>query len=119
MQQPTEAGQLSQFLMSINWIRDSILNLSATDSFACISDPLWQLLDEIYKIAKSRKKRKYANIPLAPYWQPQHTEAFERLKDKLHTMCCEQSFYIPGARMCLFTDASDHYYAALLTQVPD
>jgi transposase InsO family protein len=120
MQVPTEAGELSQFLMGINWMRDSILNDKAEGSFAAISAPLWDMLNTIYDAANSRKKRKYKNFKLSDYgWSTKHTEAFNKLKHKLVDDCISQSFHIPGARLCLFTDASDNYYAALLTQVVD
>ena len=118
MSEPKLAGDLSQFLMGINWMRDSILNNGATDSFASLSAPLWKLLETVYLRASSRKKQRYKNLKVSDCgWSAVHSEAFQRLKAKLVDQCIEQSFHIPGAKLCLFTDASDHYYAALLTQV--
>ena len=115
---PTEAGQLSQFLMGINWMRASLFNNKANGSFAALSAPLWEILDRVYKHADSRKKKRYKHVRLQDLgWNTQHTESFEQLKEMLVEKCIEQSFHIPGATLCLFTDASDHYHAAFLTQV--
>ena len=120
MSEPKLAGDLSQFLMGINWMRDSILNNGATDSFASLSAPLWKLLETVYLRASSRKNQRYKNLKVSDCgWSAVHSEAFQRLKAKLVDQCIEQCFHIPGAKLCLFTDASDHYYAALLTQVVD
>ena len=65
MTAPVEAGDLSQFLMGINWMRESIMNNGATDSFASVSAPLWSMLDKVYTLANSRKKRKYQHMKLS------------------------------------------------------
>jgi hypothetical protein len=120
MQEPQTAGDLSQFLMGLQWMECSILNTSAEDSFRAISAPLWDILELAYTKAGARKKARYKNIKLTSLgWTVVHSQAFARLKHKLAHECIEQAFAIPGARKCLFTDASDKHYAALLTQVVD
>jgi hypothetical protein len=122
---PEEAGDLSQFLMGLNWMRDGIppfgdsRPVDAEQSFAAISNPLWQLLDKVYAKCGSKKKRRYQKIKLSQVgWSEVHTKAFNDLKEKLNNII-EHSFPIPGARLCLFTDASEDHYAGLLTQVVD
>lgn len=115
---PLEAGSLSQFLMGMNWIRDGLLSNGPLDSFASISAPLWKMMEQVYVKAKGNQKRLYKNVKLADCgWNEVHTNAFNRLKEKLANHCIEHSFPIPGAKLCLFSDASDHFYSAMLTQV--
>jgi hypothetical protein len=119
MSTPQLAGDLSQFLQGINWMRNALLNKGANNSFAAYSSILWELLETVYVKAKSRKKNRFKNIKLADVgWNEAHTAAFNSIKELLAN-CQTNSFPIPGARMCLFTDASEKFYAAMLTQVVD
>ena len=122
MLEPTKAGQLSQFLMGVNWMRECLTPLGpnikpADNSFAALSRPLWNILDECYGLANSRKKRKYQNILLVDVgWGEPHKFAFKAIKDKLDALI-RKAYPKRGARFCLHTDASDDHYALMLTQV--
>ena len=122
---PTTAGHLSEFLMGLNWMRGACDNIgdtkpcSAEHSFASLASPLWQLLTAAYDKCDSRKKNRYKNVSLDQLgWTEVHTEAFRALQAKF-AKAIEEAFVIPGARLCLFTDASDDFYAAMLTQVQE
>jgi hypothetical protein len=118
MIEPTEAGQLSSFLMGINWMRDSILNTSAESSFTSIAAPLWRLLENVYTKAKSRKKAYFQHVKLKDVgWTKEHTTAFTNLKRKLADSCIENAFIKPNAKICIFTDASNRFHASMITQV--
>jgi len=123
MPEPLLAGDLAQFLMGINWMREGIYCptdgkiIDATQTFAAISQPLWDLLNQVYELKGSRARRRYKNVKLADVgWNVQHSQAFATLKHRLHHLL-ETAFRIPGSTLCLFTDASDKYYSALLAQV--
>ena len=117
MSEPKLAGDLSKFLQGVNWMRACLVNKSADNSFAAHSSTLWQKLEHAYKKVNSRKKHRFKNLKLSDLgWNEKDKAAFKAIKEQLAD-CQTNSFPIPGARMCLFTDASDNYYAAMLTQV--
>ena len=117
MSEPKVTGDLSQFLQGVSWMRKCLTNKSAKKSFAAISSRLWYKLEEAYARAGSRKKNRFKNILLTDLgWNQEDKDAFQNIKEMLAD-CQTNCFPIPGARMCLFTDASDLYYAAILTQV--
>ena len=120
---PKDAGSLSQFLMGINWMSDSISPvgnskiLDVNESWAALSKPLWDILNDAKLKCGSSKKLRYKNVSLENLgWNETHTKAYEKIKEKL-THCISSAFVQPGAVLCLFTDASDLYHAAMLTQV--
>ena len=119
MSTPQLAGDLSQFLQGVNWMRNSLINRGANDNFAYHSSCLWELLEAIYVKAKSRKRNRFKNIPLKDVgWRDAHEIAFNAIKGML-AESQTNAFPVPGARMCLFTDASERFYSAMLTQVVD
>lgn len=117
MSEPKLAGELSQFLQGINWMRNSLMVNGANDSFASHSSILWKMLETVYVKAKSRKRNRFKNIRLDELgWNTEHVIAFNAIKRML-AECQTNAFPVPGARICLFTDASDKFHAAILTQV--
>jgi hypothetical protein len=107
---PHTAGELVQFVSSLTWMSEGLPRLAE------VKAPLQDLLQQIYQLAGSTKKSKFDKIHLPPMWKNEHQEAFNECKQLLvNTM--KQSHLIPGATLCMLTDASDRFYAALLTQV--
>ena len=107
---PTTAGELCQFVSALTWMTNGLQRLAE------VKAPLQELLQHIYELAGSTKKNKFEKIYLPALWTEAHQEAFNQCKSLL-TNTLKQSHLIPGATICMLTDASDRFYAALLTQV--
>lgn len=111
MAHPQTAGELSQFVAGITWMIKGLPRLAEHKGV------LQELLEEIQKLT-GKKRRKYEHVDLRHLWRDKHRIAFEKCKELL-VNSMENTFVKPGATLCLFTDASDRYWAALLTQVVD
>ena len=111
MRQPHSGDQLQQFICAANWMRSSI------PDFSRVTAPLSNLMEKVYRHAGSRKTRSVAKIKLFEHWEREHTTSFELVKKQLaHTV--ELAHPKSGFRICLFTDASDTHWSAILTQSP-
>ena len=112
METPINAGELGQFVSALTWMIKGIPGLAE------LKEPLSECLNECYTIAGSREKRKYESIDLMNHglWKAKHDQAFYDCKEALKNVMCNTHIH-SGATLCMFTDASDRFYAALLTQV--
>ncbi|KAF0689562.1 Aste57867_19002 [Aphanomyces stellatus] len=106
---PTNAGQLQQFLCSVNWMRDHI------PGYATRVALLTKRLDESLK-GKGRKKRVAAGVLVD--LSPDERECWDAIKRDLSTMV-EVAYPHEDANMCLLTDASDEGWSIIVTQVHD
>ena len=112
MPYPKTCDQLQQFICAAGWMRTGI------PQFTTVIEPLAVLMEEIYKIAGTRKKRRLTKYALdANGWNHTHREAFENVKQALAKSVVLAH---PSASklICLFTDASDKHWSGILTQVP-
>ena len=111
MRTPTMANKFQQFVCATNWMRNSI------PSYSELIAPLRQLLEEYYTRTGKRTKRALRNLSLSNSWGTQHDSAFADIKSQL---AASVKLAHPNSdhSMCLFTDASDTHWAAVLTQVP-
>lgn len=110
MRRPTTANQLQQFLCATNWMRTSIPEYSKKIS------PLHELMECCYKKAGKRTKRSVAKISLVGLWGAKHDDAICNVKNHLaHAVSLAHPK--DNRDLCLFTDASDAHWAAVLTQV--
>ena len=111
MQRPTKADELQQLLCATNWMRNSI------PAYAITIAPLHHLLESAYAKAGKRTKLAVRKISIADEWGAEHEESFANIQTQLGA-----SVKIAHPKrehsMCLFTDASDAHWAAILTQVP-
>lgn len=112
MPSPRTAGDLQQFLCAVNWMRTSIPNYTAL-----VAD-LHGILETAATVAKGRKKAQLHRVELARVdWGPPQEAAMKGVKDALLRM-------VPLAHpkadwsVCLFTDASDAHWGAVVTQIP-
>ncbi|KAG3095526.1 hypothetical protein PI124_g16067 [Phytophthora idaei] len=104
---PSTAGELQQFICATNWMRDSLID------YARVVHPVPKKLDSVL-IGKWKTKRVASGISLQLDLDEQ--ESFEQVKDllgKSAVLACPME----GAMFCLFTDASDYGWAAIVTQV--
>jgi hypothetical protein len=111
MPPPAMASELQQFLCACNWMRASLPNYSA------LVGPLATLMESCMSKAGSRKKNKLTRVKLDECgWSKDHEEALADLKRALVSM-------VPlvhpqdDVDVCVYTDASQDYWGAIVTQV--
>lgn len=109
MPKPVTVGALMELVHGANWMR------SAIPRFAELIEPLQKLLEEHYKLHKSRKKSRVYNRPLSS-WGDQEDTTFQCLIQAIATQV-KLAIPNPAKRLCLFTDASSTHWAGVLTQV--
>jgi len=107
---PQTAGELSQYIYCLQWMSQSIPDFA--NRISCLRN----VLEEAYTKSGKRTKKSIASIPLSSLsWGRQHDKSFLELQDSLR-----QSVKLahPDAKMhkCIYTDASDNYWAAVVTQ---
>lgn len=107
---PENAGQLLQYLASLNWMRASIPDYSRRTKL------LYDLLEFAMRGKKSKKVSVANRVPIRETWTVDHDKAFEDTKVALRDIVT-LAHRDPEKRMCLFTDASDDAWGAVLTQV--
>ena len=111
MSRPTKGHELQQFLCAINWMRNSV------PEYSKITASLNSLLEHVYKLCSSRKKSAVKKLSLHGLWTEEHDMAFKSIKQQL-ARSTTMAFPKQYCQLCLFTDASDTHWAAVLTQIP-
>ena len=110
MDTPKTADELLQFVHCCRW-----MSLAIPD-FAKQIAPLTSILEDAYNISGKRTKRSVKNIQLSSLsWGAPHRNAFIILQDTLRR-AVELSYPDPEMETCVFTDASDRYWSAVVTQ---
>lgn len=112
MSRPTKGHELQQFLCALNWMRNSI------PEYSKITASLNSLLEHVYKQCSSRKKAAVKKLSLHGLWKEEHDVAFKNIKQQL-ARSTTMAFPKSSCQMCLFTDASDTHWGAVLTQIPE
>ena len=79
--------------------------------------PLHDLLESCYKEVGKRSKQALRKLSITTSWGASHDAAFADIKKQL---IASVKLALPklDQNLCLFTDASDTYWASILTQVP-
>jgi hypothetical protein len=112
MPPPTTGADLQQFVCAFNWMRTTI------PSFSELLSPLHSLLELVYAKAGRRTKSAVSRIPLSEVvWDPSHLVVFKSCQTVLANAT---TLAHPSAdkRICLYTDASQDFWSAIVTQVP-
>ncbi len=114
LEPPTSAQELQQFVCALNWMRQSLPNYNEMVA------PLTRILDVVCTHAGTRKKDRLARHRLADHgWGQEHMLAIGRCKDALARMAT-LAHPDPEKIFCLYTDASQDHWGAVLTQIdPD
>ena len=112
MGRPETAADLMQFVCAMNWLRSSL------PDYVRVMAPLSNLLEHLLVSSSKRSKKEAKRIKLnASVWLPEHDSAFAACK-LLLTNACMLAFPDPQKEFCLYTDASEHSWGAVLTQIP-
>lgn len=111
MRQPKRADELQQLLCAANWMRNAI------PSFAELIAPLHTALDKVCEGMEKRTKRALAKLDISTNWGHEQDCAFDKLKTSLANST-SLSFPKDTHTICLFTDASECHWSAILCQCP-
>ena len=112
MPTPTTAADIQQFLAATNWIRGRI------PEYARIVGPLQDLLQTALAGKKRRTKRIAAGVRLRDIgWGPVHEASFRQVRAAI-AEAVTVAHPDPEKHFCLFTDASQEFWASVLTQIP-
>ena len=113
MEKPETADQLQQFICAMNWTRNNL------PEFVRVTAPLYNLLQQALATTTKRSKREAQRINLTSAgWGEEHDEAFANCKQLLIN-AVTLAHPDPQQVFCLFTDASNTSWGAILTQIPE
>ncbi len=107
---PQTAGELCEYVYCLQWMSGCI------PDFAERVAPLRAILEEAYNIKGSRKKRAIQNTPLSHLaWGADHESAFQDTQYQIQ-QSIKLSHRKSEMELCVFTDASDKFWAEVVTQ---
>ncbi|KAE8982236.1 hypothetical protein PR001_g23792 [Phytophthora rubi] len=110
MPDPTNAGQLQQFMCAVNWMRQNIARYSE------LAAPLLEIVDAAAKRVGSRKMKQMCRVLLSDLgWNQKHVEALKVIRSSLLAMV-PLAHPDPSKAVALFTDASQDFWSAVCTQ---
>ena len=111
MREPLTAAELAEFIYCCRWMAIAIPDFSRRVA------PLTSILEKSYSISGKRTKRSIRNIKLSRLsWGPTHSTAFNSLQESLNS-AVKLSYLDPQKEVCIYTDASERYWSAVVTQV--
>ena len=110
MPSPSSASELQSFLATCNWMRQ------ACPRYAELVGPLQQLLTDALRLCPAGSKAARDRLQLRDNgWTAAHDTCVTQLKAALvHAVML--SYPRPDSAICVFTDASDHYWSGIVTQ---
>ncbi|KAE8980660.1 hypothetical protein PR001_g23652 [Phytophthora rubi] len=112
MQRPRTAGELQQFVCAANWMRQSL------PEYSRISAALYEALDRAAQVVDSRKKNQLSKVRLEYVnWGDAEVASFEAVRTALLKMV-PLAHPNPTMDVCLYTDASQDFWGAAVTQLP-
>ncbi|KAE9213171.1 hypothetical protein PF004_g15421 [Phytophthora fragariae] len=108
---PRTAGDLQQFLCAINWRRQGIPEHNR------LTGDLYAVLERAMVLAGSRKKQKLIRFLLVDAgWSESDTACLNAVRDALVNMV-PLAHPSQTAEVCLYADASQDYWGAVVTQI--
>jgi hypothetical protein len=112
MAEPDTAGELLQFVCAMGWLR------AAIPDFAKHFHVLQEAKNRAAQLAGSSHRKAMNKIKLSTIgWDEKHSRSFEHAKE-IVARVVELAHPDSDKTFCLFSDASDLYWAIMLTQVP-
>ena len=106
---PITADELSEFIYCCRWMWHTIPDSSRR------VEPLNKVLEEAFETSGKRTKRSIKNALSTLSWGTTHLNAFCDLQDTLHN-AVKLSYPKPGMKICIYTDASEIFWSAVVTQ---
>ncbi|CEP01149.1 hypothetical protein PBRA_008461, partial [Plasmodiophora brassicae] len=112
MSRPRTVKELQQFLWAANWMRTHI------PGYPCIIRPLQDIIDRANDELKRIRSATPSSITLdALGWSDQHNKSFTDIRFAL-IQHVQLAYPKSNYQTCLFTDASETAWAAVITQIP-
>ena len=107
---PTTAGELCQYVHCLQWMAQAIPDISGRVA------PLRKVLEDAYKNSRKRTKRSIKNLKLSELsWGPEHFDIFHSFQVQLKK-AITLSHRDTNKATCIYTDASDLHWSAVVTQ---
>jgi RNase H-like domain found in reverse transcriptase len=110
MQEPQNGADLVRYVAAVNWMRSAIFNYSK------LVAPLQAALAKVFEGKSRRTKKAAAAVSLLHLWGPEEQAAFKDLQAAIMDSMT-LAFPDTDKRICVLTDASDRFYAGLVTQI--
>lgn len=112
IQPPRTAGELQQFVCAANWMRQSI------PEYSRLSAALYEALERAATVAGSRKQKHLSKVRLDEIgWTTKELSSFDAVREALLRMV-PLAHPNQTAEVCLYTDASQDFWGAVVTQLP-
>jgi hypothetical protein len=112
MQEPQNGADLVQYVAAVNWMRSAITN------FPIRVAPLQAALAKVFEGKSRRTKKAAAAVSLLHLWGPEEQAPFKDLQAAIMNSMT-LAFPDPDKRICALMDASDRFYAGLVTQIDE
>ena len=107
---PQTGDELSQFVNATQWMGHNI------PDFAARVQPLRDILERAYDRAGRRTSKAISKVKLQDLaWGREHSEAMRSIQDSLKSTV-SLSHFDAGKSVCIYTDASDQHWSAVITQ---
>jgi RNase H-like domain found in reverse transcriptase len=110
--EPQNGSDLVQYVAAVNWMRSAIPNYSKRLA------SLQAALAKVFEAKSRRTKIAAAAVSLLHLWVPEEQAAFKDLQAAVMDSMT-LAFPDPDKRICVLTDASDRFYAGLVTQIDE
>jgi RNase H-like domain found in reverse transcriptase len=112
MHEPQNGADLVQYVAAVNWMRSAIPNYSKRAA------PLKAALAKVFEGKSRRTKKAAAAVSLVHLWGPEEQASFKGLQAAI-IESMTLAFPDPDKRICVLTDASDRFYAGLVTKIDE
>jgi hypothetical protein len=112
MCEPQNGADLVQYVAAVKWMRSAIPNCSKRVV------PYQAALASEFKGKSRRAKKAAAVVLLLHLWVTEEHAAFKYLQAAI-IKSMTLAFPDPDKRICILTDASDRFYAGLVTQIDE
>jgi hypothetical protein len=112
MQEPQNGANLVQYVASVNWMRSAIPNYSKRVA------PLQAALAKVFEGKSRTTKKAAAAVSLLQLWGQEEQADFKYLLAAIMESMT-LAFSDPDKRICVLTNASDRFYAGLVTQIDE
>jgi hypothetical protein len=110
MREPQNGADLVQYVAAVNWMQSAIPNYSKSVA------SLQAALAKVFEGKSRRTKKSAAAVSLLQIWGPEEQAAFKDLQAAIMESMT-LAFPDSDKRICVLTDASDRFYAGLVTQI--
>jgi RNase H-like domain found in reverse transcriptase len=110
MLEPQNGADLVQYVAAVNWMQSAIPNYSKRVA------PLQAALAKVFEGKSRRTKKAAAAVSLQHLWGPEEQTAYKDLQAAIMESMT-LAFPDPDKRICVLTDASDRFYAGLVTPI--